>query len=156
MTDIGIWMRPDVLARKKAGRRGSWYFRDDYMFESLGTGVKIGDHLWICVGERWAGYFTIAGVRRADFGVEWDSASWVSFNLPTDAKALQELRHGFTSRVPPLSEAPCIKCGGPVETSLVLSPFFSDTTAHGDRYCWLCGKAEVDCRCESVDRDMSS
>jgi hypothetical protein len=94
--DIGIWMRPDVLQRKSSGRKASWYFRDGWVFEDAAP----GGHVWVCVADKWVGYFTTSEVKPESFEVVWNPSSWVAVDTRPSYEAKEELRHGLTRHVP--------------------------------------------------------
>ena|SRR5437870_4001174 len=137
--DIGVWMRPDVLQRKKSSQKSSWYFRDSWAVSE----VKPGDHLWVSVGDTWVGYFTISGVQLESFEVVWDPSSWVAVDYRPTFEAQKELRSGRTSLVPQLPlPKPCGTCGGPTKVT--------QESGRERRRCWDCHNDETDCSCHPV------
>ena len=106
MADIGVWMRPEVLAHKLAARHGPRPIEAWNMGRWPTRLSQAGQHhLFVASNGAWRGYFTLcddalytAEDPRAPFTLLFDARTWT----PIDPLPVEHFR-GFTYRVPGVS-----------------------------------------------------
>ena len=110
MADIGVWMRPEVLAHKLAARQGHRPIEAWNMGRWPTRLSQSGQHrLFVASNGAWKGYFTLcddalysAEDPSAPFTLLFDARTWT----PIDPLPVEHFR-GFTYRVPGVpSESP--------------------------------------------------
>ena len=111
MADIGVWMRPEVLAHKLAARHGTKSIEAWNMGRWPTRLSQPGQHrLFVASNGAWRGYFRLcddalysADDPRAPFTLLFDARTWTSIDpLPV------EPFRGFTYRVPGVPSEPGI------------------------------------------------
>ncbi len=143
VSDIGVAMRPEVWRKKKSGTQAVWAFS-----YGLPEQIQAGDHLWVCLTDKWAGYFTIMGLHPDTWELSWYPCSWTDSPYPIEYEAHKDL-HGnhYTHRVPALPlPAPCGKCGGPARVKSGIIPYERERIPDF-RECIECNQREERCYC---------